>query len=280
MDYKIVSDSSSNVYEIEGVNYTTVPLKIITQEKEYVDTQNLDVNGMIKDLKVVEGKTGTSCPSAGEWLEAYGDADHVFVITITSGLSGSYNAAMVAKSQFEELYPDKKIHVFDSLSTGTEMELMIHKIIELIHKEKTFEEIVEFISDYQKHTHLLIILESVRNFASNGRISPALAKSASVFGVRIVGRASDEGKVEPFGICRGAKKAIKRLADEIFKAGYQGDKMIIGHTQYESGARSLAEIIKEKYPNADISFREDGGLCSYYLEPGGIMVGFEDQAFL
>ena len=279
MKYKIVSDSSSNIFELENTNYAYVPLKVITQEKEYVDVVGLDVDGMIEDLKTVKGKTGTACPSAGEWLEAFGDADMVFGVAITSGLSGAYNSAMVAKMQFEENYPDKKIHIFDSLSTGAEMQLIIYKIKELIEKGKEFEEIVDYINNYMKHTHLLVILESVHNFASNGRVSPAVAKSASVFGVRIVGRASDEGKVEPYGFVRGAKKAVKRLYEEIMKKGYKGDKMIICFTQEDAGAKQLIEMFKETYPEIDVTLSPNGALCSYYLEPGGIMVGFEDQSF-
>ena len=279
MNYKIVSDSSSNLYEIEGINYASVPLKIVTQEKEYIDKEGLDIHQMIEELKVVKGKTGTACPSAGEWFEAFGDSDAVFAISITSKLSGCYNAAMVAKSQFEEMYPEKKIHIFDSLSTGAEIELIIRKMIELIQQEKSFEEIVDTINDYMKHTHLLFVLESVHNLASNGRVSPVLAKSASVFGVRVVAKASDVGDLEPFGIVRGAKKALKRLYEEILKKGYQGHKMIICHTENESGAEQLKEMLLEKYPQADIQINEDKGLCSYYLEPGGIMAGFEDQDY-
>ncbi|MGN1343032.1 MAG: DegV family protein, partial [Traorella sp.] len=144
---------------------------------------------------------------------------------------------------------------------------------------KNFDEIVSDVNHYMKHTHLLILLESVKNFASNGRISPVLAKSASVFGVRIVGRASEQGDVEPFKIVRGAKKALNLLYEEIIKKGYHGDKMILCHTQNEKGAQILKDKLLESYPNADIQICEDKGLCSYYLEAGGIMAGFEDEHF-
>lgn len=279
MNYKIVADSSSNLFKIEGANYSSVPLKVVTQEKEYIDNETCDIHEMIEDLKVVKGKTGTACPSAGEWLEAFEDADMVFGVAITSGLSGAYNSAMVAKSEFEDTYPDKKIHIFDTLSTGAEMQLIIYKLIECIERGMAFEEIVDYINNYMKHTHLLIILESVQNFASNGRVSPAVAKSASIFGVRIVGRASDCGKVEPYQFVRGAKKAVKRLYEEIIKKGYKGDKMIICYTEIDDGAKAIREMLLETFPNADITLADNKALCSYYLEPGGIMCGFEDMTF-
>ena len=96
MRYQIVSDSSSNIFHIEGVNYTTVPMKIIAGEKEYVDTESLDVRGMVDDLKAYKGKSGSSCANAQEWLDAFGDADMVFGVTISRNLSGSFNAAEAA----------------------------------------------------------------------------------------------------------------------------------------------------------------------------------------
>ena len=92
MKFRIVADSSSNVLALDNANYTTVPLKI-NAAREYVDTIGLDVAGMVEDLKHFKSKSGTSCPNVGEWLEAFGDAEEVFCVTITKNLSGSYNAA-------------------------------------------------------------------------------------------------------------------------------------------------------------------------------------------
>ena len=96
MSIKIVSDSSSNVFHVEGVNYTTVPMKVIAGEREFIDTPELDLQDMVETLKNHKGKSGSSCPNVQEWLEAFGDADCVFGLTITKHLSGSYNAAQQA----------------------------------------------------------------------------------------------------------------------------------------------------------------------------------------
>ena len=95
MSFMIVSDSSSNVLSMGSSNYTTVPLKIIA-EKEYVDDAALDVAGMTADLSHYKGKSGTSCPSMGDFLAAFGEAKYVFCLTITAKLSGTYNVAQAA----------------------------------------------------------------------------------------------------------------------------------------------------------------------------------------
>ena len=125
MKYKIVADSSANVREIDTIDFASVPLKIVTDNNEYVDDASLNVEGMVDELQSYKGRSGTSCPNAHEWEAAFGDADVVFGVAITSGLSGSYAAAMVAKETYEEKHPGAKVHIIDSLSAGPELELIV-----------------------------------------------------------------------------------------------------------------------------------------------------------
>ena len=121
MSYMIVSDSSSNVLTMGTPLYTTVPLKIVAG-KEYVDNADLDLAGMMEDLRNHKGKSGSSCPNVGEWLEAFGDAQEVFCVTISKHLSGSYAAAKQAADTYMEEHPGRKVFIFDSLAVGPEMD--------------------------------------------------------------------------------------------------------------------------------------------------------------
>ena len=128
---------------------------------------------------------------------------------------------------------------------------------------------------YSRHTHLFFSPESLSNFAKNGRVSPALAVAASFFGIRIVGKASDKGELEPLHKCRGEKRAIGQLWECMLKSGYSGGKVHIRHSGNPNAADILAQQIKNSFPNADIKIGENRGLCSYYAEKGGILIGFE-----
>ena len=139
MSFKIVTDSSADLTELDGIDFENVPLKINTTEREYVDNTELDVIGMLSDLKKYKGKSHSSCPNSEEYLNAFGDAENVFCITITSGLSGSYNSAMIAAKMYSEKYPERNIHVIDSLSTGAENALIIYKLRDLILEGKDFD---------------------------------------------------------------------------------------------------------------------------------------------
>ena len=275
MRYQIVSDSSSNIFRMEGVSYTTVPMKIIAGDQEYVDTESLDVRGMVDDLEAYKGKSGSSCANAQEWLEAFGDADMVFGITISRNLSGSFNAAQQAAQDFVEEHPNSKIHIFDTLSAGPEMAMVAEKIHELVEKGLPFEQIVAGVREYQNHCHTLFCLESMNNLARNGRVNPAVAKLASVLGIRACGEAQN-GQIVPTHKPRGQKKATETLAAMIRERGFRDDSWLrIAHCFGETQTRLLVDALKKDFPNARYTLEPTGALCSFYAEEGGLIIAME-----
>ena len=277
MNYKIVSDSSSDLLSIPQIPFESVPLKIITDQKEYVDNICLDVNEMITDLQKYKGVSKSSCPNVEDWLTAFGDAENIFCVTITRNLSGSYNSARIAAEEYISEHEDRKVFVVDTLSVGPESALIIDKISLLIENGLEFEEIVAEIIEYQKSTHLMFCLESLRNLANNGRVNGAIAKIAGILGIRIVGKASMEGTLELTDKCRGAAKAHSTVLKSIEAEGYSGGRLIIHHCNNSAAAAQLEKDIKDKFPAADIITRPTRALCSFYAEEGGLLIGFEGK---
>ena len=274
-EVKIVSDSASDVLTIEQVPFASAPLVIRTTKKEYVDNANLDVNGMVQDLLSNTEKTTTACPGVGDWMEAFGDARYVFCVTITSGLSGSYNSAMVAKQNYEEQYPDRRVFVIDSLSAGPELKLIIEKLQEYIVEGKNFDEICALIMEYKEHTGLIFSLASVRNLANNGRVSHLVASAVGILGIRILGRASAQGTLEQLYKSRGEKRALPTLVNMLRDHNFTGGKLRIGHVFNETVANQFKEMVLAAFPTTNIEIYPLRGLCSFYAENGGVLVGFE-----
>lgn len=274
MKRKIVADSSSNLYTLDGVDYTSAALVISTDEKEYKDNANLDVRQMVDDLRSYKGRSRTACPGVGEWIEAFGDADEVFCSTITSNLSGSYNAAMMAKAQYEEEHPGRKVFVLDSYSTGPEMKLHIDKMKELILSGADFDTICSKLSQYTTTTALQFCLENMHNLANNGRVNAAVAKIAGMLGIRVIGDATG-GVLNPTDKIRGEKKATACLVKNMKAAGYKGRKVYIDHCFNDKAANALKDALLEEFPNAEIYVEPTHGLCSFYAEEGGLIIGYE-----
>jgi len=275
MNYKIVSDSSSNVYALEGANYSFVPLTVSIGNKEYTDTPETDTKEVVNILKTTKEETHTSCPNISDWQKEFSGSDNIFAVTITSGLSGSYTSAVNAKKLCEETDKDTNIHIIDSLSAGPELQLIIEKLKELIDEKLPFEKIKEKIEEYKKRTRLFFCLESLTNFARNGRVSPTLAQIVGLLGIRIVGTASNEGTLEPLSKPRGDKKALKSLYDHIKKAGFSGGKVRIAHCENRPFANDLRNLLLSEFPQSDIKISPCGVLCSYYAEAGGLLVAIE-----
>lgn len=275
MQYKIVSDSTADLLSLSQVDFTSVPLKITVGDVTYVDDETVDLEAMEKQLREFKGRTCTACPSPSEYHAAFGDADRVFCITITSTLSGSFNAAQVAAREYEEDHPDRKVFVIDSLSTGPEMALVIYKLEEMITSGMDYEDICREITHYLAHTRLMFVLQSIRNLANNGRVSPAVAALVGLLGIRIVGRASDHGDLQPTAKCRGDKRALSQLIADMRSLGYEGGKVLIHHCGNLPGAQALKDNLAKLFPQAQILIDRARGLCSFYAEEHGLLVGFE-----
>lgn len=275
MRYIIVSDSSSNVFTVEGAEYTTVPMKIIAGDREYVDTPALDLQGMVSDLQQYKGKSGSSCPNVQDWLDAFQGADVVFCVTISKNLSGSFNSAKKAVEVFLEENPGKKAYVFDSLAAGPQQAMVTDKIAQLIAEGCDFDTIVEKVLDYHNHTHILFRLQSLTNLARNGRINPAVAKIAGVLGIRVIGDVKG-GLITPVHKPRGDKKAIPALVEMMKERGfYDGALLRIAHCFGQEPALLLRDAVLAEFPNTRFVLEPTTALCSFYAEEGGLMIGFE-----
>ena len=276
IDAKIVVDSSADM-AVGFPTVSSVPLKIITDTNEYIDDANVNVAAMVWDLLSYSGRSSTACPSPQDWLDAFDDKPYVFCIAITSNLSGCCNAANIAKADYEQEFPDRKVCVIDTLSTAGEMMLIAEKVQELIEEDLSFEQICEKINEYRQKTGLLFMLESLKNLANNGRVSKIVAKAAGILGIRMVGKASDVGTLEPLEKCRGEKKALASLLTYLTTLGYEGGKIRISHCMNEAAAQTLKESVLSMYPQADIRIKPAGALCSFYAEKGGLLIGFEKE---
>ena len=275
MSYKIVMDSAGDLYAMDGVDFACAPLKITAGDREYVDTADADVAGMVNFLREYKGKASTACPSVGDYVEAFGDAEEVYCVTITSNLSGSYNAAAVAAETWKEQHPEGKIHVFDTLSAGPEMTLLTEKIHALAQENLAFEDVVEQACAYLSNTKLLFSLESLHNLANNGRVPAPVAKLAGMLGLRLIGKASDHGTLQPTGKARGEKKVVPELMKHLENMGYQGGKVRIHHCFNPAAAEELKQCIQQRFPQAVVLLGTCSALCSFYAEYGGMLIGFE-----
>lgn len=281
MTWKIVADSGCDYRTIENLAVDTlfesVPLTIQVGNEIFIDNAQLNIDNMMEKMYTTSSASKSACPSPDDYMKAFDGASNIFVVTITGTLSGSYNSAQVAKRLYLEDHPDVNIHIIDTLSAGGENDLIIKKLNLLIGQGLSYEEVIKEITTYQTKTKLLFVLAKVDNLVKNGRLSKLLGAVVGLLNIRMVGEASQDGKLELLQKARGAKKSLVAAFDELIKAGYAGGQIIIAHRNNPKFCQQFSEMVRKRFPQAVIEVIPTSGLCSFYAEENGLLMGYEIQ---
>lgn len=278
MKWNIVTDSSCDLFPavLQGgkVQISSVPFIISVGNQDFVDDETLNTAEMLDAMEHCRQASHTSCPSPQGWIEQFEKADFCIAITISSNLSGSMNSAVLAKEMVLERYPEKKIAVLDSHSTGPEIVICVERICDLIEAGADFEKVVSEAEALLRDTRIVFALSSFDNLVKNGRMSKVAGFVASKLGMWGIGIGSGEGTISIKGKTRGAAKAMTMLLEDMKERGYHGGKVIISHCHNFLFADRLQSKIKELWQDAKISIMPTRGLCSYYAERGGLIVSY------
>lgn len=278
MKWKIVTDTGSNIFEIEDLpentSFERVPILLYLDEEEIEDTPSIDRTSLIEKMKNA-AKVGSACPAPGVYAEKFDGADNVIGFTITGTLSGSYGSALAGRELILEEHPDRNIFILDSKSTAGEIDLLIRKTVTLIREGKQFDEVVEALQEYHKKTRVAYMFKSIENLVKNGRVNKFVGSVVDRLNIHVIGIRSDEGTIEMTSRARGEKRAIKVFIQDIIDSGFNGKNLEIAHVNNEPLAEKIADIMLEKYPEVAIKIRPTSGLCTMYTENGGITVGYE-----
>lgn len=277
MKIKIVADSCCDVNPevLKETKLELVPLTIEVNGKRYRDDSELDIDNLIREMKESDQAPKTSCPSPQDFIEAYKGEESVFVVTISSKLSGTYRSAMLAKELFLEEVGNKFIHVIDSFSGSVGETLVSLKISELVHKGLKEMEIVEKVNDYIKEMKTFFTIKSLDNLVKAGRVSHLAAKVSSMLSVRLI-MAEKNGEIQLHEKVIGAKRVFKRLVEVIGEQGQNLEEKILGiaHCNCLDKALAFKEEVLKRYNFKDVIIVKTGGISSVYAGEGGLVIAF------
>lgn len=279
MKWKIVADSGSDIRELDSLNqeasYEYVPLMFNIGTKVYVDDETLDIKGFVDAMENESSASSSACPAPNAYAETYKGADNVIVFTISSNLSGSYNSASLGKELILEQNPEANIHIFDTLSAGSEMNILVRKAAELINEGIEFDDLVQKMTAYHEKTNIAFLLESVDNLVKNGRVNRIVGQMIGLLGIKLIGQRSEDGRIELAQKSKGTKRAMRTLLTEFDNKKFNGKVMEISHAMNPDSAEQLKKEVLAKYPQAKIRIVEMSGLCSFYAQRDGLIIGFE-----
>ncbi len=278
MNMRIVADSCCDINsEIqEQTQVQLVPLTIQIEDEVYRDDSSLDVDRLIKKMRQSQQAPKTACPSPQEFVDSYKGEGSVFVVTLSSGLSGTYKSAMLAKEIFLEEVGNKFIHVFDSLSASVGQTLVSLKISELIQKGLKESEIVDRANAYIEDMKTFFTLESLDNLVKGGRVSPLVAKISSILSVKPIMGATENGEIRVHEKVMGVKKAFRRFVEVIGEQGTNLEDKILGiaHCNCLEKALIFKDEVLKRYNFKDIIIVKTAGISSVYANEGGLIIAF------
>ena len=265
-------DISPALVDHEQCSMSYVPLNLQLGDTVYVDDENLDLDAYLDEMErspVVK----TAAPSPGLFLDKIKLGDNVFVVTLSSKISATYQSAMTAKDMYMEEYGKKFVHVFDSLSASVGQGIVAMKISELIKKGKSNLDIVEHVESFIQGMRTFFILDKYDNLVKTGRIKPYIAKLASLLNVKPI-CGSQDGEIQLKDKARGYTKAVAKLV-EIIKSGSQDleDRVVaISHCKCYEKAVALKDEILKHLKVKDVLIEECKGVIATYANRGGVVL--------
>lgn len=276
MKWSIITDSSCEYTgeDTKELVFDKVPFVITIDGDDYVDDDKVDVSEMVEKMEKSTGESFTSCPSPGNWYEKFKAAELSIAITISSGVSGSYNSAVIARDMILEKYPQKRICVIDSLSAGPGQSILAKRTEELINLGKTFEEIAKELEKCVEKTNTVFALSSFNNLIKSGRMNKLVGVIVGKLGIWGIGGVSEHGKLITKSKARGPIKMMNTVIEDMKENGYNGGEVMITHCQNQQLAEKLKERIAEIWEVAHVTVISAGGLCSYYAERGGLIIAY------
>ncbi len=277
MNYKIVIDSCGELpasYK-EDARFESVPLTLTVEGEDIVDDASFDQKSFLAKVAASPTCPKSSCPSPDSYKNAYDcPAEHIYAVTLSAELSGSYNSAMLGRQLLLEEKPDKKIHVFNSKSASIGETLIALKIQECEEAGMNFEEVVEQVESYISGQHTYFVLENLETFRKNGRLSRVKALTVSALNIKPVMGSTDEGNVQQRDKARGINKALVKMVNLAVSEVVDPEKktLAISHCNCPERAQIVKEAILERLNVQDVIVLDTAGVSSMYANDGGIIL--------
>ena len=277
MSYRIVVDSCGEFTEemAKDSHFVHAALNLEIDGNHFVDDETFD---RLRFLDLVEKSPNcpkSSCPSPEVYRSAFDcGADHLYAVTLSAELSGSYNSAVLGQNLYLEDHPDAKIHVFNSCSASVGETLLAKKIQECEEAGMEFEEVIKAVEAYQAERQTFFVLESLDHLRKNGRLSAVKAFVASTLNIKPVMEGNKQGIIEQAGQARGMQKALRMMVELLVERMNKPEEKTVAivHCNNEARAQFVKEEIEKRTKVKEIIILPSSGVSTLYAAQGGIIL--------
>lgn len=282
MSYKIVIDSCGELTDDlkRDPHYENVALELDVDDYHIMDDENFNQMEFLQKVKESPNSPKSSCPPPARFMDAFGENDHVYMVTLSAQLSGSYNSAMLAKELYEEQQESEgaerrtRIHVFDSKSASVGETLIGMKIQEYEEAGEPFERIIEKVERYIAGMNTFFVLESLETLRKNGRLSNLKAALVTALNIKPVMGSTAIGSIQQLGQARGMNKALESMVGKMLSVTRNCEEKVlaIAHCNCPERAKRVKERIEKLAHFKNIVIVDTAGISSMYANDGGVIL--------
>lgn len=278
MSYRIIGDSCTDLPKAlkEDGHFSLVPLTLIVENESIVDDSTFNQAEFLRKVKESPNSPKSACPSPEDYMKEFDHEGDVYVITLSSELSGSYNSATLARKLYLEEHPEKNIEVIDSRSASVGQTLIAMKIKESIENGLQFDAVVKKVTEFREGMKTKFVLETLDTLRKNGRLTGLQAVICSALNIKPVMGATPEGTICKLDQARGIVKALGLMVKAIEQDVINPKERILGISHCNNYERALFvkdEILK-RVPFKDCFIVDTAGVSSMYASEGGIITAY------
>ena len=277
--YKIIIDSCGELPENlkKDEHFCNVPLELDVDGYLITDDDTFDQLDFLTRVKNSVKGPKSSCPSPERYMSAFdGDADNIYVITLSGKLSGSYNSAVLAKGLYEEEHgkDSKNIYVFNSKSASIGETIIGLKVQEYEEAGLAFDEVVKKTEEYIASMNTFFVLETLETLRKAGRLSNIKAFVANTLNIKPVMGSTKEGTIQQLGRARGMKKALMKMVEDAVASTKDCSERIlaISHCNCPQRAEFVKEQILKLAKFKAVVVVNTAGVSSMYANDGGVIL--------
>lgn len=278
MSYRIIGDSCTDLTEElkKDPHIKLVPLTLILDDISIIDDETFAQQSFLNGVKASQHGPKSACPSPDDFMKYFDIDGNIYVITLSSQLSGSYNSAELAKKLYLEEHPDKKIEIIDSKSASVGQTLILKKIIELEEAGESYENIIKTVNAYRDGMLTKFVLESLETFRKNGRLTGLQAIIANALNIKPVMGSTPTGYIYKVDQARGIVKALLAMVKSMEQDVTMPQERTLGiaHCNNRERAEFVKEEILKKIPFKDCFIVDTAGVSSMYANDGGIITAY------
>lgn len=276
MNFKIVGDSCCDLTktQLDKGYFKSVPLILNVGGVEVIDDESFDQGKFLDMVAACPDSPKSSCPSPEAFMDAFEGAENIYIVTLSSKLSGSYNSAVLAKQIYLEDHPEVNICVFDSKSAAAAQHAICEKIEEYCLAGLEFAQVVKNVDEFIKKQETVFVLEDLETMRKNGRMSKVKAVMANVLNIKPVLIGVD-GEIQMHDQARGMNKALNKLLYYIEKLDYDRTRTVyISNCESYERCMNVRKVLIEKFGFKKVVILEANGISSMYMNRGGVVLSF------